>query len=71
MWESWSCEIHFSSDKDTMWYIGDEHSTINSPTKVSLKVAKVDTTNNHDLCFEYGKGRSVISMEKSVSQMPR
>ena len=50
---------------------GDENSTINNPMKVSLEGANVDATNPHDLCFELGLGRSIVSMENSGSRIPR
>ena len=42
---------------------GDEHATINN-------LMKVDATNPHDLCFEIGIGRSIVSMENSGSKIP-
>jgi hypothetical protein len=47
------------------------HKQVACPKKVSLQGAKVDTTNDHDLCFEPGTGKTAVSMEKSGSAIPR
>jgi RNA recognition motif-containing protein len=47
------------------------HKQVACPKKVSLQRAKVDTTNDQNLCFELGTGKTAVSMEKSGSVIPR
>jgi len=47
------------------------HKQAACPVRISLQGAKVDTTNDQDLCFELGTGKSAVSMEKSGSGIQR